>query len=47
MQPARPLRRESAKDGADSYYDLMCARFGKWGGRAVAVAQASWPAEWQ
>lgn len=36
-----PVCRESEKDGADAYFELMEARFGKWGGRAVAVAQAS------
>lgn len=31
--------RESDKENAGSYHDLMRARFGKWGGTAVAVAQ--------
>lgn len=34
------ISRESDKDNAGSYHDLMQSRFGKWGGRAVAVAQA-------
>ncbi|KAL4421373.1 hypothetical protein ABPG75_010664 [Micractinium tetrahymenae] len=33
------ISRESARDDADSYHDLMRSRFGKWGGRAVALAQ--------
>lgn len=41
--PCACARRESARDDADSYHDLMRSRFGKWGGRAVAVAQVSLP----
>ncbi len=33
--------REGERADADSYHDLMRSRFGKWGGRAVALAQAS------
>jgi hypothetical protein len=33
------ISRESARSDADSYADLMHARYGKWGGRAVALAQ--------
>lgn len=31
--------READREGSGSYHDLMHARFGKWGGRAVALAQ--------
>jgi hypothetical protein len=33
------ISRESARSDADSYADLMQARYGKWGARAVALAQ--------
>ncbi|KAI7841461.1 hypothetical protein COHA_004856 [Chlorella ohadii] len=33
------LSREGERADADSYHDLMRSRFGKWGGRAVALAQ--------
>ncbi|PSC76288.1 putative sodium-coupled neutral amino acid transporter 6 [Micractinium conductrix] len=33
------LSKESARGGAGSYADLMTQRYGKWGGRGVAVAQ--------
>lgn len=40
LLPCGPCRcRESDRSGAGSYHDLMRIRFGKWGGRAVAVAQ--------
>lgn len=35
------LCREGERADADSYHDLMRSRFGKWGGRAVALAQVS------
>lgn len=33
------ISRESDRENAGSYHDLMCSRYGKWGGRGVAVAQ--------